>query len=253
MNNLFIESLESRALLSSTNVFQTYPGFYEVDVTSTGTGVADQVNIQVDQTADTMAVSSPGGPVATYYNVQNVVVKNIENGNGLNVVVGSTDMYGLIGTTIYGSAETDYLTARSISATIYGGSGNCYATLDNSYRGSFVGGNGYDTVNVTNYCFEASIRVGVQGGVVNAAGFTNPNGTDGISIYGGAGPNFIVGTPYNDVIYGGNSRDKIHAGGGDDWIYSLGGTVDGGPGNDVAYVPTGVYTYVYNVETINYY
>ncbi len=117
------------------------------------------------------------------------------------------------------------------------------------------GGEGYDTVKLTNigvenntYVFQAGGGMtGIQGVDVNFKNVENfafgkTNDTIDFSGYiggsanahGGDGNDTMKGSIYNDTLFGGDGRDTINGGNGDDHLAGGQGndTIDGGRGND---------------------
>jgi Ca2+-binding RTX toxin-like protein len=147
---------------------------------------------------------------------------------------------------ILGNGGNDTLTGGSGNDTLDGGAGN--DSLDgNSGQDVFRGGAGNDTFlggggvdfDIADYSQDAAngatqgIQVNqsgsMQGGISPDTVIDGFGGIDSIS-----GVRNIVGTQFNDTIYGGGNANVLDAGGGNDFVFGQDGndTILGGDGND---------------------
>ncbi len=187
-----------------------------------------------------------------------------DDGNDvLNGGAGNDTLYGGDGNdTLNGGDGDDYIEDTGTN-TVSGGAGN--DTIKNLFvtGGTWDGGTGIDTIDLSADNFTATINLSSGSFTLFSATFTNFEnviGTQGNdTITGSSGDNIIDGQGGNDVIDGGSGNDTLSGGAGNDTIYGgfgvdilnggdgddqlYGGfstdTVNGGAGNDTIYVLDG--------------
>jgi Ca2+-binding RTX toxin-like protein len=134
-----------------------------------------------------------------------------------------------------GSSGADRLTVGANGADL-GGDGDVDVTSTHSFQGAWVFGVGGGDV------------MSLDGGGGSGAPFAFPSQMDG-----GNGKDRLTGGTSDDQITGGKGRDSLAGGLGNDSITANDGVadgVDGGDGDDTAYVDGGLDT-VTNVEHVN--
>jgi Ca2+-binding RTX toxin-like protein len=169
---------------------------------------------------------------------------------------GSDTLYGGSGVdTLYGGDGGDTL-SDSGNNSVYGGAGNDYIIDTFVSGGTWDGGADVDTIDLSNDNFSANIDLSAASFTAFGAtftGFENAYGTQGSDTITGSGvDNVLKGLGGNDTITGGAGIDTLLGGDGNDTItdsnnnsvngdagddtivdtFVLGGTWDGGAGND---------------------
>lgn len=147
--------------------------------------------------------------------VVNLTDSSIEIGAGHTLSFSGVDAirYGMVASTINGTAFDDYILSGSVASTVYGGMGN-------------------DIIHGS---------IGYQGGAVNS--LYGDDGDDVISMdsaawaYGGEGNDDLAGSGEADHLSGGGGVNRIVAGGGDDQITAGDGAnaISGGDGYDTVF------------------
>lgn len=228
-----IERLESRRLFAVT-VTQNYPGYYQVDSDNS----TDAVAIAVSQNDQTMTVNG-----VTYPGVSYITVNGGTGDSAISVT--SVDGQGSIGCAINGGGGNQTI-STNLSAVIHGGTGNDVIYLHDSFYGEVYGDSGNDRIFIMGDCVNPMIYGGSGNCLIDAS-----QNNYGVVIHGGTGNDTIYGSPYDDMIYGDGGIDFMYGVGGNDTFYSTGGVIYGSSGgNNVAYVPTGLYVPCYNVQTV---
>jgi Ca2+-binding RTX toxin-like protein len=216
---MIIETLERRALLSAT-VSEGYPGFYEVE----GTEDADAIDILVDMSAGSFTLDG------TTYSGVNYILVNARAGDDMVDVYSPTS--GDIACTVNGGDGSDGVWIN-FNGAIWGGPGDDYISLANSFMGEAYGDSGADVIYITDETVDAYIEGGSGDDFINAteSGY-------GVTAYGGSGTDIIYGSEHADSIHGGAGVDYLYGNGGDDAIYAQNGVADyiyGGSGYDTVY------------------
>ena len=229
-----IERLETRRFFAVT-VTQNYPGYYRVDSDNN----PNAINISVSQNNDTFTLDGVTYPGVSYITV---------NGNGGNdtINVSSADgSYGPIGCAINGGWGNDTI-SMNVDGVIHGGAGDDTISLRDSFYGEVYGDSGNDKIYVSGDCIDPQIYGGTGNCLIDAS-----QNNYGVVIHGGTGNDTLIGSAYDDTIYGDGGYDVMYGNGGNDTFYSTGGVIYGGSGGtNVAYVPTGMYVPVYNVQFV---
>jgi Ca2+-binding RTX toxin-like protein len=136
--------------------------------------------------------------------------------------------------------------------TLYGGAGNDYMEID-GFEDYANGGEGFDTVAIK---ADQGLRIDLGSGFIDAnlngqgyfgnyANFTDDRGHAMPHPYGTPDQlvdvEGVIGTNYDDDIYGNEFANSINGGGGNDLVSGRGGDdfVNGGNGNDFIYGGTG--------------
>ncbi|MGQ7793183.1 M10 family metallopeptidase C-terminal domain-containing protein [Faunimonas sp. B44] len=169
-----------------------------------------------------------------------------DDGNDvLNGNAGNDTLYGGDGTdTLNGGDGDDYIEDTGTN-TVNGGAGNDYIKNLFVTGGTWDGGTGIDTIDLSADNFTATINLSSGSFTLFSATFTNFEnvvGTQGNdTITGSSGDNVLSGHTGNDTIYGGIGNDTLNGGDGNDLLYGGFGTdtVNGGAGDDVIYVLDG--------------
>ena len=144
---------------------------------------------------------------------------------------GADTIEGANNTYLYGGAGNDMITAGQ-NSFVMGGLGN--DTIVNTYvfSGTFDGGDGIDTIDVssdlTSPDFVLDMETGVASYAATMTNFENAIGVDGgngDTISGTSGANIISGLGGNDVLDGRLGNDTLSGGTGDDtFVYNRDGT-----------------------------
>jgi Ca2+-binding RTX toxin-like protein len=185
---------------------------------------------------------------------------NTLTGNGGADVIkglgGNDVIYGNAGIdSLYGDDGSDTIT-DSGENTVYGGAGNDYIINTFVGGGTWDGGDDVDTIDLSNDNFSANINLSAASFTAFGATFSNfenATGTQGNdTITGSADANVLKGAGGNDTIVGGSGIDTLSGGDGNDTLtdssnnsvygddgddtiintFVIGGTWDGGAGND---------------------
>ena len=125
--------------------------------------------------------------------------------------------------TVTGSAYADVLTANDTGSTLNGGGGNDML-IGGAGNDHFVGGGGEDTVSYANA--KAAVTVSL---LATSAQQTGGAGIDTLSAI-----EDLIGSSFNDTLFGDKNANKIDGGAGNDVIKGAGGadTLTGGAGAD---------------------
>lgn len=219
----FLESLESRQLRSAT-IQETYPGYYEID----GTPGNDVIYVSVSQNDSTLSFDGN-----TYTDVSGVTILTGDGDD--QIYVQSTDGDGPLSAAI-DAGGGDNTVALNFAGSITTGDGADTITLEDSYRGEVFTNGGNDNITVSGNCIDAVIHAGDGDDTVDAS-----NNATGITLYGGAGNDTLIGSAYTDYLYGEDGDDHLYGNAGSDVIYGGSGTdyASGGDGNDTFYLGTG--------------
>jgi Ca2+-binding RTX toxin-like protein len=181
--------------------------------------------------------------MATFTGTGGIDVANATNGTLTGFTGGTVgELQDAIGDTYLALGGNDTIVAGAGNDTITAGSGDDSVTggagqdrfIDGLGNDTYVGGGGVDLDIVDYSQATGGIRANLKGGVVN-------NGIAADTVLDGSGGTDsivnvrnIVGSNFNDEIYGGGNANSISGGSGDDTIAGLGGadTLDGGTGYD---------------------
>ena len=215
-----LETLESRRHLSAT-VSQGYPGVYFVD----GTAGDDDITVYVDQDNYMFTVDN-----VYYVDAMTVIV----NGYGGNDTISVTNFNnpGYISVNVDGGDGDDTLSI-AVDGGVWGGAGDDTITLLDSYRGEAHGGADDDSIYISGACVDAEIRGDDGNDLIDCSA-----ATVGVAVHGGYGADTIIGSNYDDQLFGDDGADSIVGNAGNDEIYAdSGDTVIGGDGFD--YLHTG--------------
>ena len=199
---MHIESLESRRLFSVT-VTEGYPGFYEV----WGDDSANVIDISVSMQNETFTLNG-----VTYSNVAYIWVYGF--GGDDVITVTSVDGWGYIGASISGHDGNDQI-SLNFDGGIWGGEGDDVLYMSDSFHGEAYGGGGNDQMYISGDCYGAEIRGGDGNDLIDCSGNNCP-----VTVRGGAGDDTLIGSNYNDVLYGDQGSDRLIGGGGNDYFYS---------------------------------
>jgi Ca2+-binding RTX toxin-like protein len=127
--------------------------------------------------------------------------------------------------TIDGGAGNDLIRGEGISELLLGGSGNdTIVSFDTQGRSTMRGGDGNDYIILPTTGRGASI----EGGNGNDVLIGGSDFSDGDTIHGNAGHDYIRGASKNDILHGNEGNDTIYALGGNDSVIA-------GAGNDFIY------------------
>jgi Ca2+-binding RTX toxin-like protein len=215
-----LEPLESRRLLAVT-VTEGYPGSFEV----VGDDADDTISINVSQKNQTFSLDGQ-----TYTDVQFISVQSGGGQDTINVL--SIDGDGRIAAAIDAGPGDDTVTLN-FSGAVYGGSGNDWISLIDSYRGGAYGMSGNDFIYIAGMTNDAEISGGEGDDVIDCS-----NSTAAVVVNGGNGNDSITGSPLDDQLNGGNGTDYLDGGDGNDMFYAQAGshdTIVGGEGYDVMF------------------
>ena len=166
-------------------------------------------------------------------------------GSGLKTISGFEN--------ITGTGFDDVLNGDNRNNTIIGGDGN--DTINGGWGDDFIvggkgtdsldGGVGYDTISLAgaDAGYVIDIYLGTSSttgsyGSDSVLGFESVIGTDyNDTIYGNWADNLLIGGGGNDTIRGGNGNDTLYGGAGDDTLNGQGNddTLYGGDGNDTLF------------------
>ncbi len=222
-------------IFTNHGVMATYDGgegFDKVDYTGYGSAL-------------TIDLSTGSGNVGTTRIANYSSVEWIVGGNGNDTLTG-----GSADETLDGGVGNDTLRGGAGSNTLIGGTGNNYYYMGTG--ADFIQAN-----NTTNWD-EVNYSAATRGVVVNLASvvnsFVNLLGTtisvDALSggnrqetaadanawsvgdSYAADGVDYVIGSNYNDVVFGGDVREYFYLGGGNDEVYA-------GSGNDYLYFSAG--------------
>ncbi|MBO9534087.1 MAG: hypothetical protein J7513_14040 [Solirubrobacteraceae bacterium] len=185
-------------------------------------------------------------------------VTQVSCSNGVVTISGAASTTNVIGVEDAGAGKykiTDVGSGATVGYTV----GGCLTgvsdytsthgtiTVSGTITSVTVNGNDLsDVINTDGLAGKAAIYGGSGADILIGGG-----GND--TINGGSGDDSIDGGYGNDTITGLSGADDIDAGYGDDSIYEADGyadTIDGGPGNDWAYIDTEAS--VINVETLTF-
>jgi len=213
-----IESLENRKLFAVT-VTEGFPGFFEV----VGDDAADNISISVSMHDHTFTLDG-----TTYADVSYISVQ--ANGGNDVIDVNSVDGRGDIGAGILGGDGMDSI-SLNFDGAIWGGEGDDFVNLTDSFYGQVLGEGGSDEIYVKGDCVSADIEGGDGNDFIDCS-----NSALGLAIFGDAGNDTIYGSEFDDQVYGGSGRDIMIGGSGNDDFYSSDGELDsivGGNGWDI--------------------
>jgi Ca2+-binding RTX toxin-like protein len=199
---MFFELLEQRQLLSVS--FNPGTGI----LTITEANGRDRVNIS--QSGNTLLVSEQSSKPKSFTNVSLIVIQDTASPQHAGRDSFILDPSVTVPASITGNGGHD---------TIQGGSGND-TLVTTGGNDCIVGGAGDDTI-----LLGGTIDPTVPDPYCKDHG--NPH-YPGSTAYGGAGNDYIVGTPEDDYISGDAGNDTLHGGDGFD-------TVDGGADNDLVF------------------
>lgn len=163
-----------------------------------------------------------------------------------NSDLGGTDLIGTNSAdVIYGYGGDDYINGRMGHDTIYGGSGRNTIfggegddhIFSDGLTGSYDGGNGVDTLNLSSIAkggfFDLAAGKGNFGAtnLISSTAFTMANFEH---LTAGGGADYIYGTEGANLIIAGGGADQVWARGGADVVYGGAGadTLRGEDGND---------------------
>lgn len=207
-------------VLGDANDFGTY---YQ---TIWDTGGTDEIRYngaraaQIDLTAATLDYSPTGGGVVSFvddiwggYTIAGgVVIENATGGSGNDILIGN--------------AANNILRGNAGNDTLMGGAGN--DTLD--------GGAGIDTVSYADATSGVTVRLDVKAGRETGLGIDTF-----ISIEG------VIGSSFNDALYGDGGDNILNGGAGDDRIVAGAGNdiIIGGAGRDAMTGGAGADTFVF--------
>jgi Ca2+-binding RTX toxin-like protein len=218
-----LETLERRRLYSVT-VVQGYPGFYNVY----GTDSADVIAISVSTADSSFTVDGARydgvAKISVFaYGGDDTVTVNIDGPSNIGASVDAGD----------GNDDVSIVGAGSI----WGGNGNDTLRLTNAYRGEIYGGSGDDRLSIGGESAD-SLLEGEQGNDLIDARDNNYAVVAG----GGAGDDTVFGSNYDDQIYGDAGSDLLIGNNGNDTFYAVDMERDrivGCAGIDVAYADYG--------------
>jgi RHS repeat-associated protein len=134
-------------------------------------------------------------------------------------------------------------TSGNDTITLWGDEGTWYQPYQPDIQGAAVVPGFNVTINgVTNkFIISGTTSVTIDGldgnDVIDASGFAPGYLPFPIILWGSAGADTILGSPYDDALDGGTGNDSLLGNDGNDTIYGQGGndTLDGGAGNDALY------------------
>lgn len=218
---LQVENLEPRRLFAVT-VNEGYPGFFEVD----SDAESDNIQISVNQHDHTFTLDGN-----TYTDVGYIQVFGNEGDDTISVT--SVDGSGDIGAVISGGDGNDNLTLN-FDGGLWAGEGDDVLNLSGSFYGVAHGEGGNDKINVSGVCVGADIQGGDGNDLIDCSG-----SVVGVTVHGGAGNDSILGSMFDDTLYGDGGTDYLNSGGGNDIIYAQDGdhcTIIGGAGSDAAFL-----------------
>ena len=230
-----VEALQQRWLLS-ISVAQGYPGYYEV---------------YGDETAQVIAVSvSAADSTFTLDGVkyEGVAHLSVFASGGDDIVSVAIDGPSSIAASIDAGLGNDDVTLTG-GGGVWGRAGNDTLRITESYRGEVYGGQGDDVIVINGACADAEIQGGSGSDLIDAS-----NSAYGIYASSGSGDDTVVGSHYDDQLYGDSGNDLLIGNGGDDTFYSVDMECDrliGGAGVDVAYADMGE-AGVWGVEYVYY-
>lgn len=127
-----------------------------------------------------------------------------------------------------GGGQNDLLVGGYGADTMWGDTGDDYIVSHwDGYTDTIYGGDGVDLweADFTNYYAAVNFAIPASTTTVVAAGMANFQNIERLD---------VIGTGFNDLIYGGNYTDYLTGGAGDDGLTGGSGTdyLDGGIGND---------------------
>ena len=231
-----LDILEPRRLFSVT-VTEGYPGVYEID----GSDGNDVINATVSQQNNTLTVDG-----TTYNDAWFIIV---QAGSGDDVIsLTTTDGVGCVGAGIDAGSGNDTITL-DFDGAVYAGSGNDVLNLKDSFRGEAYGGSGDDQINISGGCYDAEIQGNEGDDLIDCS-----NNDGNVVIHGGTGNDTLIGSEYDDQLYGDQGADSLVGNGGNDTFYCRDGSqdiVDGGTGMDIVYA-NGTEAGLTNVEYVYY-
>ncbi|MEM6661714.1 MAG: Hint domain-containing protein, partial [Pseudomonadota bacterium] len=153
---------------------------------------------------------------------------------------------------LYGGADDDTLTGGAGADTLYGGAGTDTFDGPNDAGDVVVGGEDADRINFGAGSQTVTVTGNEAGSVVGGGTFSEIEEFDlgagddtltadagavsaGLSVFGGAGNDSILGGADEDALYGGTGNDNIAGEAGNDLLYGGAGndTLTGGAGDDV--------------------
>lgn len=217
---MILESLEERRMLS-VSVVENYPGFYQID----GDESADNIDVSVSQNNQSFTIDN-----VTYTDCYFISV--FGNGGADTISLVSTDGSGNIGAGIDAGEGNDTITLN-FDGAVYAGSGDDTLNLSDSFRGEAYGGNGDDHIVISGACINAEIQGEDGNDYIDSSANDYP-----VVVHGGAGNDTLIGSAYDDVLYGDEGTNSMDGGAGNDQIYSIygsGDAIEGGSGFDILY------------------
>jgi Ca2+-binding RTX toxin-like protein len=216
---MHFETLEVRRLCSVT-VSQGYPGFYEVY------GDEGDNEISISVSMDDQSFSLDG---QTYNGLQQLAVYGL---GGNDMIMVSAGHAAYISATIDGGDGDDQL-ALNFDGSVSGGAGSDRIYLSDAFRGEAYGGSSDDYVWINGDNVDAYIDGGDGDDYIDAS-----SNNYRVFIHGGEGSDTIIGSDYDDQIFGDGGSNVIYGMGGNDQIFVRNGSydcTDGGGGTDVCY------------------
>ena len=215
-----LQTLERRRLLSVT-VVEGYPGFYEVY----GDETANAIAISISAADSSFTLDGVGYGEATFISIFTY--------DGNDIVSVAADGPTTVGAGIIAGSGDDHVDL-SVEGAIWGDAGDDTLSLTDSFRGEIYGGEGNDRLYISGACASAEIDGGSENDVIDAS-----RSDYGVFARGGSGDDFIMGSPFDDQLYGEQGHDFLHGGAGNDVFYAVDVENDrivGGAGIDLAYV-----------------
>ena len=211
-----VERLEARRMCAVTMV-QTYPGYYEIY------GDEDSNEIIVNVAADAQSFSvngSEGGGGGAYH------FWILGFGGNDNIRV-SGPKGGTVGASISAGDGNDFV-FLNFDGGVWGGTGNDFIQLHDSFRGEAYGEDGNDVIYIGGDTIEAEIVGGDGHDWIDCSG-----NNYSVTVYGGYGDDVLVGSQYDDQLFGEMGNDQLYGLGGHDYLRD-GEFVRGGDGDDTS-------------------